>query len=253
MFNITFPANTGQRYYNIHFKYVLNIFKYIGCNINFYDTSSFTCKIEGKEVLIDFSNSNENLNITTPTFKFQCKEETDNIFAFPKVSFYDWDEYFNLEKKIKYSANGYINYRQRAYGGATQRRNNIKELLKTISNVRSENLLQTTYWTEINNTSIAIFVPGYNNNILDRGQFQYMAFGCCTISPYLPEILPFNNRIKPNIHYIQCADDYSDLIDKIEYCQQNKAHCIEIGNNAKQLFLQTSIPDKIGEWIKENI
>ena len=252
MFNIIFPQNKNQKYYRTHFLYVLNIFTYLGCNITFEPREHFIVTINGKDFFIDFSNSQKPFPSNLPMFRFQCIEETDNIFAFPKVSFYNWLEYYSLEKNIKYNADGHITYRQRPYGNAYERRTKIKDLLKDYD-VKTSLLNQQIYWDEVKNTLVSIFVPGYSNNMLDRGQLQYIALGCCTLSPNIPEIFPFNKKLIPNTHYLCCKDDYSDLLEKIEYCKNNKEHCLEIGNNAKQLFKETSTPENIGLWIQEKI
>jgi hypothetical protein len=100
---------------------------------------------------------------------------------------------------------------------------------------------------------VHVCVPGARNDILDRGQLQAMAFGCCTISPVLADCLAWNKELVPGVHYLSCANDYSDLIEKIEWCKSNRDKCIEIGQNAKILFQETSVPSKLLEWIKINV
>ena len=87
------------------------------------------------------------------------------------------------------------------------------------------------------------------SNILIECHLQRMAFGCCTISPILRTVLPYGKQLIPNVHYIPCQQDYFDLIDKIEWCKQNRKKCIEIGNNAKELFARIYTPKKIVEWM----
>lgn len=252
MFNIVFPEKINQRYYEIHFRYVLNIFKYLKCTINFEPRDNFTVTINGKDVLFDYADTHESINSSLPIFKFHCTGDTNSI-PFSPVSFYNWEQYYKLEQEIRYQAEGFISYRQREYGGAKERRSKIKQLLSGVSDVQMNNLAQIDYWMDVKHCMVALFVPGYCNNMIDRGQFQYMAFGCCTISPNLPELLPFGKKLIPGKHYIQCKDDYSDLFEKIEFCRINKDTCLEIGKNAKTLFKQTSIPEALGEWIENKL
>ena len=112
---------------------------------------------------------------------------------------------------------------------------------------------QEQFWLEINDLMVSVFVPGQNNNILDRGQLQYFGFGCCTISPNLPEILAFNTKIEPNVHYLECFNDYSNLVDVIEFASRHRDICIDIGYNAKKLFQNTCTPEKLGEWIRQQL
>ena len=97
---------------------------------------------------------------------------------------------------------------------------------------------------------VSVCVPGQRKDILDRGQFQYMAFGACTISPKLNIMLPYMNVLIPGVHYVECKYDYSDLIEKIEWCRQNRAECIEIGQNVKKLFHAASTPYAIWTWMQ---
>jgi len=114
---------------------------------------------------------------------------------------------------------------------------------------KNRTLSQQQFWNETSSMLVSVCVPGHNNNMLDRGQIQSMAFGGCTISPYLPEVLPFDRRLVEGEHYIMCKDDYSDLVEKVEWCKENRKICVDIGNNAKQLFSETSKPNKLWEWI----
>jgi len=79
-----------------------------------------------------------------------------------------------------------------------------------------------------------------------------MALGCCTISPKLDNVLAFSKEVKPNIHYVECKADYSDLIDKIEWCKEDRDRCKKIGYNAKKLFRRTSTPYRIWKWMISN-
>jgi len=274
MFNIMFPGKINQRYYEIHYRYVLNIFKYLGCDITEYEADDFIVKINDKSFLFDFWDTSEVRESDLPTFKFHCEEETDKVFAFPPVSFYDWDEYYKLEKEIKYSSTTNLLYscRQRPYAGALERRTKVQKMLldqfgeKHIemnfcempvdAGILTKQIAQIDYWKEVHNIGLAVFVPGHHNNMLDRGHIQYMALGCCTVSPRLPERLPFNRTIDPELHYIQCPDDYSGLIEllnKHRYSGGYYEPWNSIGNNAKQLFKETCTPEAIGKWIKTKL
>ena len=77
-----------------------------------------------------------------------------------------------------------------------------------------------------------------------------MAFGCCTISTRILTRLPYGRRLDPGVHYLKCKDDWSDLVEKVEWCKANREKCRKIGENAKRLFLETSTPDKVWTWIR---
>jgi hypothetical protein len=254
VFNVIFPELTDQRYYDIHYKYVLNILTELGCNIKYEKRDGFVVTIAKKDILFDYSDSTLPVTCQLPIFKFHCIKETPRLFSFPPVSFYQWNDYAKFSEWIKYKAEGNISFRQRPYGNAKERRSQIRAMLVSkYKNVLINEIGQFEYWFEINNTFLAVFVPGFSNNMLDRGQFQYMAFGCCTISPRLPEILPFGNYLIPNEHYIMCRDDYSDLIDLIEFYSCCKETCLEIGQKAKKLFMNTSTPNQVAKWIESKL
>jgi len=254
MLDVIFPEYTGQRYYNTHFKYVLNILKDLDCNIKLEPTNGFVVTLNGKKVLFDYSDTHELVKCSIPVFKFHCRQETDNMFCFPPTSFIEWKDYKDFFNIIKYKASGSLSMRQRAYGNATERRERVKNvLISNFSTIETRQMSQREYWLDINDCFLPVFVPGWCNNMIDRGHFQYMALGCCTISPRLPERLPFGHMFVPGIHYIECKDDYSDVVELIKFYECFKETCIEIGNNAKALFIETSTPESIGQWIKEKL
>jgi hypothetical protein len=224
------------------------------CNISYEARDGFVVTIEEKNFLFDYSDSPIPVDCHLPVFKLHCIKENSKIFSFPPVNFNQWSDYVKFSDLIKYKAVGDISFRQRHYGNAKERRNYVKMMLESkYRNILTTQLAQFTYWFDIDNLFLAVFVPGFNNNMLDRAQFQYMAFGCCTISPRLPEILPFGNCLIPNEHYIMCRDDYSDLIDLIEFYSCCKEACFEMGQNAKKLFANTSIPLQIMKWIESKL
>jgi hypothetical protein len=44
--------------------------------------------------------------------------------------------------------------------------------------------------------------------------------------------------LMPNVHYIQLMDDFSDLKEKFEWCQDNQNKCKEIIKNAQEHIFQ---------------
>ena len=247
-----FPRNYKKRFPRPHYAYLLNIFDYLEYDIKYRTTDEFEITLQGKTFYIDFTDFKKLDVVGKPLFKFHYHGGLENVYPFPPISFRYWHRYKLLQGQIEYKATGQISSRQqKEYKIYHTKREEIQNLLKNSVKLVETNLLpnQISYWMDINNCLVAVFVPGATNNMLDRGQWQYMAFGCCTISPKLPELLPFNKILIPGVHYIHCNDDYSDLPEKIEWCKQNREKCIEIGRNAKKLFLETSTPEKIVEWI----
>ena len=262
MFSVLFPENVGQQYWKIHYQYVLNILEYLKCDVYFakgmdVSSTSFKCSINNKKFVFDFSDSSvinaDVLACNLPIFKFHTKkEDLDKVIPFSPVSFYNWSDYWVNQLTVQYKHGLYVANRQRAYGNAVERRKSVKTLLESKfgANLRSSVVPQDQFWKEIPDLLVSVCIPGQNNNMVDRGQLEYFGFGCCTISPNLPEILPFNTKIEPNVHYLECYNDYSNLLEVIDIAMRHRENCIEVGQNAKKLFQDTCTPERLGEWIK---
>jgi hypothetical protein len=261
--NIKFPFKKDQRYYDLHYKYILNILLYDKNNvITFTDetpisNTAFICYMNNNKVIFDFSDSSDLCINTTiyPIFKFHYeynKNYTKNVYPITPISFYNWSEFFINSKQIIYNHKNTVLHNQRSYGNAIERRNLVKNILQ---NSIYSNIIDTTitnqqqYWNKINIALVSICVPGFCNNMLDRGQLQYIGFGCPTISPYIPEIFSYTSCLIPDVHYIKCNNDYSDILEKIDWCIHHTQKCIQIGDNAKEWFNNTSTPDKLNNWI----
>jgi hypothetical protein len=262
-------AKQHHRYYNIHIKYVLNMLIHSGADVELVEPEYFSIrnslgfeiKINDNLILFDFSDftySNfNNFEKYKAVFKFHYSEDFKdypNVHPFSPVNFHEWDLFYDF-KNIKYKAEGKILNNQRPGGAAIERRTRVQEMLLEkygkqldISITNPQN-----YYKKVGECLVSICVPGARNDMLDRGQGQYMFLGACTISPKLVTLLSYNKELIPGVHYIECLPDYSDLIDKIEWVKDNKTAAIQIGQNAKELFFQTSTPEKQLEWIKQNI
>ena len=262
---ILFPRDIGQKYYGAHYKFLLNIFEFMDLDIKLCDlepspSGGFVIMIDDKRVLIDFSNflqpvdEDKDIDIY---FKYEYpidyRGQYKNMYPMGKISFHDWGDYFKLREVIKYNCNtDVVLNNQRARHGAQERRLHVRKMLQDEYSglVDVEITGKNEFWEKINSCLASVCVPGQRNDILDRGQFQYMAFGACTLSPRINIVLPYMKPLEPWKHYIKCADDYSDLIEKIEWCKEHRAQCVEIGNNAKKLFYETCIPSAIWAWME---
>lgn len=270
---VRFPNDNSFHYYQIHVNYILNLFKNAK-NVELevqaipFDLgpTAFRCYIDNKPVIFSFTDDPNQFDASgkspldqisnIPIFKFHYGTSMKpNVIPFAPVSFYYWNQYFQLANQIQYKAKGLIRSNQSSYGNATDRRNKVQNLLGDTYKDQFDSAITmpVNYWEKINDTLVSVFVPGYCNNMLDRGQLQYMMLGCCCISPYLPETLPFNTTLVPGIDYVACEDDYSNLIEKIEWVRSNPTAAISIGQNAKYKLQSCCTPDTLVKWIKESI
>ena len=271
---VVFPKKAGglprqsmfERYYRVYYGYILSTLKHINASIRLGPESSvgdgqFVINIDGNPAVFDYS---DHLKLAPQSekyphyFKFHYSqgvhEVNKNVYPFSPISFYDWNRYFSLKNEITYTCNSNrILNRQKPHGNATQRRRQVQATLKKYysNEVATQPIDQVDFWKEVNNCLVSVCVPGSRNNMLDRGQLQYMAFGACTISPKIITLLPGFTPLVPGQHYIQCRDDYADLTEKIAWCKTHRKECIEIGNNAQTLFLATSTPQRLWEWVTQ--
>jgi len=261
---IKFPKNENTKYYEIHYQYLLNVLREYhtielvpATNLG---KTKFVIKIEDNVILIDFNDFTEidySPDSYDRCFKFHYNynlhKNIKNLFPLSPVSFYNWHEFNQNLSKIKYTCNtDKILCNQRPYGDAIQRRKYVQSLLKQkFQEVDTKIYPQQHFWNQINECLVSVCVPGARNNMIDRGQLQYMGLGCCTISPELTDSLCFNSKPIPGYQYISCKNDYSDLEDKINWCKANRNKCVEIGKNAKHLFQNTCTPKAINDWMWE--
>jgi hypothetical protein len=253
---ILFPNLYDARYWDVHYKYIYELFQAMNWQIslkdgtvNYFISNDRTEKYP-MEFAIDFGDSPELQPSLVPTFKFHTTQITrDACFPFPPISFYDWKRFQQLQSSITYYAEGPISSRQWPHHAAETRRADLQTLLRNnFPDVLTSIIDQISFWNEVSKILVYVHCPGYSNHILDRAQLQYMALGCATISPYLPEILPFDFTPKPGIHYIMCKEDFSDVPFLIK--TTSKEILLWIGNNAKQLFNRTCTPKAVALWMQ---
>lgn len=257
-----------EQYYSTYVRYVINILlensvdiRYDGINID----ARYFMMVNNHKITIDYSDHpvlEPSLFNCEAYFKFHCRDEhllNKNVYPFAPTSFYDWQQYRRLREQIIYKCNNSVVLNvQRPYGNATERRNYVREILykkyKSPNNlIYSPDYGQEDYWKLINNCLVHVFVPGCYNDMLDRGHIQYLAFGCCTISPKIVDLLPYSTKLVSGMHYIECKPDYSNLIEKIEWCKTHRDDCIEIGMNARRLFEYSCTPKRLWEWILSKV
>lgn len=255
-------------YYNRYVRYMINILLENNVNIQYKGVNldaRYCMTVNDQKVVIDYS---DHPHIDTTKleckayFKFHYREvhkEFKNVHPFAPTSFYNWEQYRALKMQIIYKCNNNVVLNlQKPYGNATNRRNHVRDILYKRYKLRgnlvySPHFAQVDYWKMINNCLVHVFVPGCYNDMLDRGHIQYLAFGCCTVAPPIMDLLPYDSELIPGIHYIQCKSNYSDLIEKIDWCKNHRKECIEIGKNAQKLFDQSCTPKRLWKWILSKV
>ena len=269
---VQLPNLKTRRYYRMHITYIMNLLKNGGADVHETDTVStlvndtkFEATINGHPVLFDFADHGDRslaIDITNnykAVFKMHYHpdyhRELRNFYPFSPISWYDWNLYQQLQSTVIYNAEGPILNKQRPYGDAILRRKNVQQMLKVKYGTQVD-ITQSPhelFLRMVSNNLVSVCVPGANNNMLDIGQGQYMSLGGCTISPILRSHGSWNLLPQPGVHYVLCKDDYSDLIERIEWVRENKTQAINIGNQAKQQFAEHCTPAKQVRWINQCI
>jgi hypothetical protein len=260
MNKLLFPKFSGQRYYDMHYRFFENLAKAAGVEVERVSGfknygADFQVMYRGKSILIDFYDFSE-LAAHAPEFDAVFKfhyygHYPANVFPFMPISFYNWTQYESLSKQIKYQAIGdMVLNNQTPAGGARNRRRNVRvNLMQNWHKLDFAITEPVRFWEKINNCLVSVCVPGARGDILDRGQLQYWAFGACTISPQINIVLPHCITPCPDHCYVQCAPDFSDVIDKIRWCANHRESCMRIGENAKKIFQSYCMPKPAWAWI----
>lgn len=262
MKSIEFEKYKGQRYYYPHYDFFVQLALAVGIEVKHTlpvrQERGFGFIYEGQKILVDFGDhftQAEDIDKFDACFRYHYSEKYHNkhprTFPLTPVSFHDWPMFFRLIPEIQYTHGLYVYCRQKPGANALERRTRVRYLLereyKTFFGSKIVN--QTQFWRIINSCLVSVCVPGARMDILDRGQFQYWAFGAVTISPELDIVLPYWEKPKEGIHYVPCDPDFDDVIDAIEDCRNNREGCLLMGRKVKELFMKTSTPNKIWGWI----
>lgn len=264
MNHIFVPSDKGHRYYDTHYRFFIKLMEVAGNQVGYYSSRrtgrGFVAMADKLRIHIDFGDHSDvalDADEYDIRFRYHFRLEDHSHMArtYPltPISFYNWGQYYSLREQIRYGQDeGFILNNQKPGKAAAARRGKVQYMLKDHYRARADTEItdKVEFWKKVDRCLVSVCVPGARNDILDRGQFQYWAFGACTISPRLNIVLPYWTEPKPGIHYIECAPDYSDLIDKIEACRKNRELRIEIGTAAKELFTAVCTPERVWSWMK---
>lgn len=228
----------------------------------------FSIQVDKTQVIIDFADlmregiQKKRFSYYPLIFKYHYYDECDSFRnVFPLISALDIKslgrcrEFFSLCHAKIYNphASDLILNNQRAHTRALNRRTYVQSKLKEIYREKADTSFkirnQEYFWTKLKDCFISIVVPGACNYMIDRGHLEQLALGICTLCPNIFETFPFTKHLKPWTHYVPCADDYSDLVQKIEWCKKNRDTCKEIGNNAYDFYWKYCSPVPYWKWI----
>ena len=275
-----FPAEyKSHKYSLIHFGFFVQYAKIAGVDVELVKSDDrvfiadnqliFSFTIDDQQVIVDYADHStrdwQKDYPGIPYFKFQTtvdNPQTHIPLGPPMVGVKRMGtkgatmrEYNHVRFHFQYQPRTGILCKQSPNGAATERRNHVHQLLQdNFYNVDIDaNCDQIDFWKAHRNCLAAVCVPGATNNMIDRGHIELMGLGVCTVSPKLLTLFPGRCELVPGKHYIQCADDYSDLVDILKDLEQNKPKCKQVGAAARSFYEEHYTPAQYWKWIMENL
>jgi len=182
-----------------------------------------------------------------------------NLGSFPPWSFLDWGDYQRAVTGPQYTAqNDPIIYRfsslENRPADLVARRTLALEILTRhcVNRLVTGWVPQHRYFSECIDSLAVVHIPGSHPHILDRTVQQMFALGVCVISPEIWTAC-LDDRPQAGVHYVSIRDDFSNLVEQVEWVAQNRHQAIKIGNAAKQFFSSHCTPDAIWRHIHQRI
>ncbi len=190
-------------------------------------------------------------------------EPIPTVGSFPLASFLDWEAYDRMAATFRYTArSNSVSYGQPSrYAGEGEdgirgkgaRRRKVRAMLQEASGrhgwTLEDRLVELDVYLHRGVSSLVnVHIPGTNNHNLDRGQWQLMGLGACTLSPEI-FTAPLGERPVAGTHYVRCRDDHADVVDLIAWCRGHRDECLAIGAAAKEFFATHGTPGAIWRYV----
>ena len=230
-------------------------------------TLAFPFIVDGQRVALDFSDYSI---VRKEAFTGEVKHwfmfhhlpvfrPYPQLGAFPSETFHDWKQYYEMCRSPKPPKEKLILHPQVVLSGDSasgfhDRRNKARKMLLAYKSPNNfaldiqDTRPQNEFWDLAMRCRVSVHIPGSTNNMIDRGQHQLFGLGVCTISTDL--FCSFGDvRAEPNVHYVCIRDDFSDLLEKVEWCETHPQECERIGKNAQRLFQDNCVPHKIWQYV----
>jgi hypothetical protein len=264
---VQWPQHITGPFAKMHPVFIRNLLAYGGARIVEQDipqVSKVVIRIgwNGREVLFDFSDFNDVPADIGNALCFKMHYDLarhwmqPNIAPFSPITFCDWEQFFRLEQAIKYRDGSRVicKFRPRNIETSSKvlfRRHYVQTLLTNLlgSTVDPAFVDQEPFWQQIEKALCMVHVPGARCDIADRSVLQYMAFGCPVVMPRVNLHLPRYTTLKPGVHYVECAGDFSDVLEQIKWVRENREAATVLGANAKRMFMSNLVPRMMVEYM----
>ena len=269
----------NHKYNRIHFSFFLQTARMAKISLNMVpadatvfvpdDALIWSCRIDGQQVIFDYSDHYyrdwRSRWPDLPYFKFQkTSGSAQDVWPLGPpmvggkrrgVEISTLQRYYTIRRQFRFDPKDLITCKQQPNGAATERRNQVHSMLrKEFQNIDvNSNSHQETFWRVHESCLASVCVPGANNNMVDRGHMELLGLGVCTVSPRLDTLFPGHRVLEPGVHYLQCADDYSDLCSILRDLTANPQQAKQVGLNARKFFDKTYIPVHYWAWIMSQL
>lgn len=285
---LEFPSSYSKyKYRDIHLSYFIHTATLAGIDVQIVPPSptvwlgtvdvemqwpDVSCVLDGQQIIINFLDRSNwelsHLHPDVPYFKTQYDATVNvNPNVFPIGTIYGLSannigvetltEYDRIRTTGQYKCeSNVISNVQRIFGAAVERRTKVRDML--LDNFDYQHLKLTgqqmsaaEYWQSVLASLVIVSVPGSSMRTLDRNQVEAFGLGVCTISPKIHTLLPNGMLPVASEHYLECSDDFSDVVDLINWCKKNRNECRQIGADAKRMFDDNCAPVKLWTWISQ--
>jgi hypothetical protein len=274
-----FPQYDGgpkRHYYDVYYMYIKNWAVDAGIKVIDLPRSRqvfcgarkahfFSCLYNNQQIIFDFSNHKPfqyDPQSGLPYFKFHYSydfpphKQHKNVFPMIPQMMFRWEDFIGFRDNIQYRAIGdLVLNNQRPRAGALLRRTKAQKMLKDAygKNVNTDYIDRNKWLLLHNDCLVSVAIPGAREDILDKGCVEEFGIGACVICPEITIVLPEYAILEKWRHYIPIKYDFSDLIEKVEWCKLHRNECVEVGRNCRKLFDGLFSPAAVWEWIEKCI
>lgn len=215
--------------------------------------------VDGTTTYVDFWNFSQLSGYSSelpPYFKLQynaAHEPYPNVMPLMPPSFPEWYVFFRLQEEPPFgSDNDIICYRDRGMCFVPRRRKAYRLLAAS----RFRNRIRVKCWIDNEykymldamRSMVTLHVPGMWSHMMEWSHCQLFSCGVCVLTQ---ELWTTCISVRPRAweHYVPLADDLNDLIDQVSWCEDHRRECREIGQNAKQFWMDYLSPKTLWRHI----
>lgn len=182
----------------------------------------------------------------------------DNVFPYgpfiPLKSVQEYEQLISLKNKFDDSNRKKILHTNRIYAGANLTRKQAfakidNRLLLNEIEFETQRLNKDQHLQRLE-TCIGSLEVGSCPNAQGSGAIEGFLTGTPVISNNMDIVLPYNEKLEKDKHYIYIEEDYSNINEAINYVYSNRQDALEKAQRVYELFLNTWHPEKLVPWME---